>query len=121
MVHPAWFDEALHWLSLGIEAVGVSVIVVGAVAATVSLLPHFRRSPGMSSFAAYRARLAQAILLGLEFLVAADIIGTVAVRATLSNVAVLGLIVLVRTALSFVLELEIEGRWPWQKRQDSAH
>lgn len=121
LVHPLWFDASLHWLSLSVEAVGVLVIVVGAIAATVRLLPHSSRPRGYGPFAAYRAGLAQAILLGLEFLVAADIIGTVAVRPTLTNLAVLGFIVLLRTALSFLLELEIEGRWPWQKRQDSAH
>jgi uncharacterized membrane protein len=62
----------------------------------------------------YRADLGRGILLGLELLVAADIIGTVAVTPTLQSLAVLGLIVLIRTFLSFSLEVEIEGRWPWQ-------
>ena len=62
----------------------------------------------------YRAELARGILLGLELLVAADIVGTVAVTPTFESLAVLGLIVLIRTFLSFSLEVEIEGRWPWQ-------
>ncbi|MGD2146202.1 MAG: DUF1622 domain-containing protein, partial [Anaerolineae bacterium] len=62
----------------------------------------------------YRERLGQAILLGLEFLVAADIIGTVAVDPTFRNVGILGAVVAIRTFLSFALEVEIQGRWPWQ-------
>jgi uncharacterized membrane protein len=58
--------------------------------------------------------LGQAILLGLEFLVAADIIGTVAVDPTFRNVGILGAVVAIRTFLSFALEVEIQGRWPWQ-------
>jgi uncharacterized membrane protein len=61
-----------------------------------------------------RTVFGRSILLGLEFLVAADIIRTVAVQPSLQNVAVLGLIVLIRTFLSFSLEVEIDGRWPWQ-------
>jgi hypothetical protein len=63
----------------------------------------------------YRANLGRAILLGLEFLVAADIIGTVAVDPTLENLGVLAVIVAIRTFLSFALEVEIQGRWPWQQ------
>ena len=63
-----------------------------------------------------RSNFGRSILLGLEFLIAADIINTVAVTPTLQSVIVLGAIVIVRTFLSFSLELEIEGRWPWQRR-----
>ena len=66
--------------------------------------------------AALRSNFGRSILLGLEFLIAADIINTVAVRPTLQSVIVLGAIVLIRTFLSFSLELEIDGRWPWQRR-----
>ena len=65
----------------------------------------------------FRSSLGRAILLGLEFLVAADIINTVAVTPTLLSVAVLAGIVIIRTFLSFSLEVEIEGRWPWQRRK----
>ena len=68
----------------------------------------------------YRQTLARAILLGLEFLVAADIINTVAVDPSFRSVGVLGMIVLVRTFLSFTLELEITGRWPWQAKPAPA-
>ena len=73
---------------------------------------------GMTFQEAYhglRADLGRAILLGLEFLVIADIIGTVAVEPTLYNLGVLAVIVAIRTLLSFALELEVTGRWPWQK------
>jgi uncharacterized membrane protein len=68
-----------------------------------------------AAYRRYRANLGRGILLGLELLVAADIIGTVAVTPSLQNLAVLGLIVLIRTFLSVSLEVEIEGRWPWQR------
>ncbi len=66
----------------------------------------------------FRADLGRGILLGLEFLVAADIIGTVAVTPTFESLGVLAAIVLIRTFLSFSLEVEIEGRWPWRRRSD---
>ena len=66
-------------------------------------------------FHQFRQRLGRGILLGLEFLVAADIIHTVAVELTLKTVGVLAIIVLIRTFLSFTLEVELTGRWPWQK------
>jgi uncharacterized membrane protein len=114
---PEWFDAALQWISAGIEASGVAVIVLGALGALLVAVLSYRRGAGLSdTYDAFRRSLARSILLGLEFLVAADIIGTVAVEPTLANLAVLGLIVLIRTFLSFSLELEIEGRWPWQRR-----
>jgi uncharacterized membrane protein len=112
---PGWFDAALHWISLVIEATGVAVIVIGALLAiAVFLLRLARGGEWGATYHAFRTSLARAILLGLEFLVAADIIGTVAVEPTLRNLSVLGLIVLIRTFLSFSLEVEINGRWPWQ-------
>jgi uncharacterized membrane protein len=109
-------DSALEWISTGIEVAGVAIIVIGAVTATALFLRNgFRTSAWAHSFDGYRANLGRGILLGLELLVAADIIGTVAVTPSLENLAVLGAIVLIRTFLSFSLEVEIEGRWPWQK------
>lgn len=80
-----------------------------------SVLFALRRSGGLDAFREYRQGLGRAILLGLEILVAADIIRTVAVSPTFQSVGVLAVIVLVRTFLSFSLEVELEGRWPWQK------
>lgn len=111
----AWLDAAIHWITRAIEVGGIAVVVVGVVAATVTYL---RRTLGggeaQQLYAEFRSSLGRSILLGLEFLVAADIIATVAIAPTLTNVAVLGGIVLIRTFLSFALEVEIEGRWPWQ-------
>ena len=115
---PAWFDAALRTVALGIEAAGVAVIVIGALLALVLALREVSRGGARAeAYGAFRINLARSILLGLELLVAADIIGTVAVDATLENILVLGLIVLIRTFLSISLEVEIDGRWPWQKRR----
>jgi uncharacterized membrane protein len=115
---PAWFEPALHHIALAAEAAGVAVIVLGAAFAAVDSLRRIRRGEARGRvYHALRATLARGILLGLEFLVAADIIGTVAVKPTLDNLYVLGLIVLIRTFLSFSLEIEIEGRLPWRKRE----
>jgi uncharacterized membrane protein len=109
-------DSALEWISTGIEIAGVGIMVVGAITATALFLRDgFGTRGWAASFDGYRANLGRGILLGLELLVAADIIGTVAVTPSLENLAVLGAIVLIRTFLSFSLEVEIEGRWPWQK------
>jgi uncharacterized membrane protein len=109
------FQGIVETVGKVIDAAGVAVIVVGMIAATVFALRRVvgRQGPAYSPF---RRFLGRSILLGLEFLVAADIIRTVAVTPTLQSVIVLGVIVLIRTFLSFSLELEISGRWPWQKR-----
>lgn len=101
-----------------VELVGVCVLIAGAVLASAAfLLRIIRRRQFGEAYHELRADLGRAILLGLEFLVIADIIGTVAVEPTLQNLGVLALIVAIRTLLSFALELEVSGRWPWQKDQ----
>jgi uncharacterized membrane protein len=102
-----------------LEAVGICVILLGTLAATaVFLWRLWKRAEFADIYTDYRRGLGRAILLGLEFLVGADIIGTVAVKPTYENLGVLALIVLVRTFLSFSLEVEIEGRWPWNRASD---
>lgn len=99
------------------EAGGIAIITIGILAATAVFL-HGLTAGRLSfeeNYGRYRRRIGQAILLGLELLVAADIIGTVAVEPTLRSVGVLGLIVLVRTFLSMALEVEMEGRLPWRR------
>jgi uncharacterized membrane protein len=117
-------DAALEMIATGIELAGVGIIVVGAVAATLLFLSNAFRTAGWdAAFNSYRANLGRGILLGLEFLVAADIIGTVAVTPSIENLLVLGLIVLIRTFLSISLEVEIDGQWPWKRagaKSDSA-
>ena len=109
-----WFDAVLHGASMAMEAAGVAVIAVGALVALAGSLGSFRTSNEPDLYHRFRQRLGRSILIGLELLVAADIIGTVAVEPTLENVLILALIVLIRTFLSVSLSVEIEGRWPWQ-------
>ena len=108
-------NDVLKVIGLFVELVGVAVILGGAVYATAVLLRRWRRSDRDRLYSDYRATLGRGILLGLEFLVAGDIIRTVAVEVNLTNLAVLAGIVLIRTFLSFSLEVEITGRWPWQQ------
>ncbi|SFB40871.1 Uncharacterized membrane protein [Amycolatopsis marina] len=110
------FQHAVETVGKSIETVGIAVIVVGAVTATVLAAMNWRRG-ATDIYRRYRRQLGRSILLGLEFLVAGDIIRTVAVEPTFTSVGVLAGIVLIRTFLSFSLELEITGRWPWQERR----
>jgi uncharacterized membrane protein len=96
------------------EAAGTAVMVVGALLAFIPR-PAGSRNP-RDLVQGYRERLGRAIVLGLEFLVAADILQTISTEPTLKSVGTLGLIVSIRTFLSFSLEVELEGRWPWQQR-----
>jgi len=100
------------------ELAGIAVVIFGGLyAAGAFALGTLRgRRPGEDRIAAFRRMLGRAILTGLELLVAADIIRTVAIDPTLQSVLVLGIIVIIRTFLSFSLEVEIDGRWPWQKK-----
>lgn len=104
--------EFIEIVGKSIDAVGVSVIAIGAlIAAAGAAVRWSRREPAYRPF---RQQLGSSILLGLEFLVAADIIRTVAVTPEPKTVAVLGGIVLIRTFLSYSLQLEVTGYWPWQ-------
>ena len=108
------FEEYMYLVTRGFELLGVAVIVVGLVVATYqSLILGMRHQPVMA-YQVFRATFGRAVLMGLEVLVAGDIIRTVAVDPTLENLLVLGLLVIIRTFLSWSLEVEIDGRWPWQ-------
>jgi uncharacterized membrane protein len=96
-----------------IEVCGVLTIIIGGISATIYYFKD-RIAQKAKAYENFRSSLGMAILLGLEFLVAGDIIGTVAVEPTFKSLGVLGLIVIIRTFLSFSLEVEIKGRWPWQ-------
>ena len=108
------FREIMDVVGTAVDTAGVSVIVIGALIATIRFLFQ-RRGETIILFRLYRQDVGRAILLGLEFLVAGDIIRTVVVDPTFNNVLVLSLIVLIRTFLSMSLQLELEGRWPWQQ------
>ena len=111
----AQFREVVRISGYAIEVVGVLVILLGALLGMIRFALTFRRDPFDSAYKELRRNIGRSILLGLEFLIAGDIISTVVVDATLRNVAVLGLIILVRTFLGITLHLEVEGRWPWQE------
>lgn len=112
------FQSTVEKVGMAVDAAGVIVIVGGILLASIRAL----RSPvphGLDRYTAYRQSLGRAILLGLELLVAGDIIRTVAVAPTLNNLSVLALIVVIRTFLSFSLEMEVSGRWPWQVKGET--
>jgi uncharacterized membrane protein len=111
-------ESVISNVGSAVDIVGVAVIVVGAAVASWIALSTIRSRPGAPVYTPYRRNLGRSILLGLEFLVAADIIKTVAVTPTFESVGVLALIVLIRTFLSWSLQLEISGRWPWQGSAD---
>ncbi|MBD0328805.1 MAG: DUF1622 domain-containing protein [Thermoleophilia bacterium] len=105
----------MELVSRALDVAGVGIIVGGIAVTTVLVLTRGGAWDG-ERFRYYRRGVGRAILLGLEFLVAADIIRTVAVAPTFRGVGVLAIIVAIRTFLSMTLEVELEGRWPWQKR-----
>jgi uncharacterized membrane protein len=115
--------HGLHWTASAIELLGVFVIICGVAASTVWSFGEMRRGEFANAFRSYRANLGRGILLGLEFLIAADIIGMVAIVPSFDRLGVLAVIIVIRTFLSFSLQIEIEGRWPWQRhaaaRKDS--
>jgi uncharacterized membrane protein len=110
------FTEVMDQVARGFEAIGAAVLVIGLFwSFGLALLVWRRTSDGNAAYQALRRSFGGVLLLGLEILVAADLVRTVAVEPTLDNVAVLGLIVIIRTVLSFSLEIEIEGVPPWRK------
>ncbi len=113
------FRHIIEIVGVAIDGAGVLVVVLGALVATGRFLIQRPKASG-EGYRLYRQDLGRAILLGLEFLIAGDIIRTVVVAPTLQNVLVLGLIVLIRTFLSLSLQLEIEGKLPWHHDAPSA-
>lgn len=109
--------EILHGTATIIEVIGVGVIVAGAAVAAASFVRSGGSQGWSAAFLQFRANFGRGILLGLEFLVAADIIGTVAITPSLQSLGILGMIIAIRTLLSFSLEVEIEGRWPWRRHE----
>lgn len=113
----AVIDTALEWVeytSIAIEVLAVGIVAVSVVYATVSYLGvRLGRGGRHAAYELYRRRVGEALLLGLEILVAADVIRTVILDPTLESAAVLGVLVLIRTFLTWSLVVEMEGRWPW--------
>ena len=115
------FSRVMDHVAQGFEALGAVVLVAGIVLSFVLAVVAWRRSGRpATAYVALRSAFGGTLLLGLEVLVAADLVRTVAVAPTVDNVLVLGLIVLIRTVLSFSLETEIEGVAPWRRAQMSG-
>ena len=116
------YEQTIANVSKAVEVVGIGVLIVGgcyALAAFALKVIRGRSTDGSTdAFEDLRRSLGRSILLGLEILVAADIIRTIAIAPTFTSVGVLGLIVVVRTFLSFSLEAELDGQWPWRKAGD---
>jgi uncharacterized membrane protein len=109
---------AREWIELaaiGVEVLAVTIMLVVIVVGTGRWLAHSAKKV-KKGYEHYRLVVGKALLVGLELLVAADIIRTVAIETTLQNMATLGILVLIRTFLGWSLSVEIEGHWPWQSR-----
>jgi len=107
----------LEPMASALEFFGVAVILIGVAVATIGYLKDVFTLSGEIAYTRYRANLGRGILLGLEILIGADIIATIISPLTWESVGLLGLIVLIRTFLSFSLEAEIDGEWPWKRRR----
>ena len=113
------YNNVIEKIGTATDAAGVAVIVAGGLIAFGLAAVHLSRGDP-DVYRRFRQRLGQTILLGLELLVAGDIVRTVATSPSLTSVVILTAIVLIRTFLSFSLEVEITGRWPWQKTEPAT-
>lgn len=108
-------EQIFYLIAKGVEVIGVGIIVIGALVAINKILKRERKF-SQETYDIFRRDLGHSILLGLEFLVAADIIATVSTRPDMDRVLVLGLVVLIRTFLSFSIQVELEGKLPWRQK-----
>ena len=108
--------EVIEFAAQGIEALAVAIIVIAMVYGSVRFLMGIT-SKSADAYELYKTHLGKGLLLGLEFLVAADVVRTVVLEPTLQNVMILGLLVVIRTFLSWSLVVEIEGSWPWRRNK----
>ena len=117
MVGSGTFEDAMESVVRGFEVAGVAVLVVGSVLAFARFVVDLFRRPPLDAYKRVRQGVGRAILLGLEVLIIADIVKTVAIDPTVESAISLGVIVLVRTFLSFSMEIELEGVVPWRRRE----
>jgi uncharacterized membrane protein len=110
------FSEVMEKVTRGFETAGVSILVIGIAVAFIRAALELSREGGRRAYARLRQDMGRSILLGLEVLIAADLVRTVTIDPTLESAIFLGVIVLVRTFLSFSLEIELDGVVPWRKR-----
>ncbi|MGI9290833.1 MAG: DUF1622 domain-containing protein [Gammaproteobacteria bacterium] len=108
------FTSAVSITGYAIEAAGVVIVLFGFIFASYRIVTG-QHGAGEDKFTHYRRELGRSMLLGLEFLVAGDIIRTVVVDHSMQSILALGLIVLIRTVLVFTIHLEVHGHWPWNK------
>ncbi len=114
------FEQVLDLAVRGFEIAGVGILVVGGLISLFAYARDLTHGHRRTAYVALRHNLGRTILLGLEVLIVADIILTVAIDQTLESAATLGLIVLVRTFLSFSLDIEMDGVVPWRRRATEA-
>jgi uncharacterized membrane protein len=115
------FDEAIRAVVLSIELIGTAIMVLGVIVALIRAIPEALNPKTRSyTYPGLRRNIGRSILLGLEVLIVADIIRTILVDPTVESVLILGTIVVIRVLLSFALEVEIDGVWPWSRRQAST-
>ena len=108
------------WVAIGFEIVGVAVIIGGFFYALAAGIAARGKSGYRGPYITVRNLFGRGVLLGLEILVAADLVRTITVSPTLDNLLALGLLVIIRTFLSWSFEVELEGMWPWRKREVEA-
>jgi uncharacterized membrane protein len=117
MVGPIF--QFIDLASVAIEVLAVVIIVISVVGTTANYVyAKFKPLPEDERYRRFRTGLGRSLLLGLEVLIAADVVRTVALEATFESVIILGLLVVIRTFLSWSLVVEIEGHWPWQKQRE---
>jgi uncharacterized membrane protein len=118
-------ENIRNWIeifSLLIELLAVSIIVTAIVyASSKAAIEGLAHKAFDAAYSQYKSRLGKSLLLGLEILIAADVIRTVALEPSLTSVTVLGVLIVIRTFLSWSLILEMEGRWPWQAKREPLH
>jgi|GWRWMinimDraft_6_1066014.scaffolds.fasta_scaffold99252_2 uncharacterized membrane protein len=111
--------KLIEWSALGLEIITVVTLVAGSLFALIRFILHLNMKPD-EAYHRFKENLGKMLILSLEFLVAADIIKTIALEQTLNNVLILGLLVVIRTFLSWSTTVEIEGNWPWKKASAEA-
>lgn len=114
------FGDSVVLLGATVESVGVLVIVAGAIATTFGAARRYLNQQREELLQWFRKHLNRAMMLGLDFMIAGDIIRTVIVNHTITDLASLGLLVVIRTIIVFTIHVEVEGHWPWKSGRDSA-
>jgi len=113
-INDPWLSQFFHLAVVVLDLTGTLAILIGAAFASAVFVRAFRRGDRSRAYVAFRSTLGRSILLGLEFLVAGDIVKSLVINPTIADLVVLAGLVLVRTFLSISLGVEINGHWPWQ-------